>query len=87
MKYLEILNKDKETVATENNSLVNDEANISIQTAIVNVKKSIQTNKTLQATLLNKVPVSFDSLYEAEVEGKVLAKRLEWLEAKQKELF
>lgn len=87
MKYLEILNKDKEIVAIENNALVNDEANISIQTAIVNVKKSIQTNKTLQATLLNKVPVSFDGLYEAEVDGKVLAKRLEWLEAKQEELF
>lgn len=87
MKYLEILNKDEKLVAKENNKLVNDEANIGLQTAILNVKKSIQTNTTLQSTTLNKIPISFDALYEAEVEGKVLAKRLEWLEAKLKELF
>lgn len=87
MKYLEILNKDKETLAKENNELENEKAENNIRSLATKLKEAISENKKLVIKITNTVPLNFDSLYEAEVEGKVLAKRLEWLEAKKKELF
>lgn len=87
MKYLERLNQDKEAKQTEANSLLNDEASIAIQTKILGVRKAQAENANLSNKLASKTTLDFDAMYEADVEGKVLAKRLEWLEAKKEELF
>lgn len=87
MKYLEILNKDKLTIEKENNELENEKAENSLRSLITQVKEAISINKRDAAMEVVKTPINFNKIYEIEVEGKVLAKRLEWLEAKREELF
>lgn len=87
MKYLELINQTAEETAKNNNKLVAEEADLSLQTAILNVKKEISQATTKIQVAKSAVPFRPEAVLAAHNEKALLERSLEYYNSLKQELF
>jgi len=87
MKYLEMLNRTADETAKSNNELVAEEANLTIQSEILDCKKKIASKASEIFELKQQKPLCPKAIIQGQCELAILDKKWKMYEELLKELF
>lgn len=87
MKYLELISQNAEETAKSNNTLVAEEANLTIQSAILNCKRDISQCSQQLTDIKKAVPFHVPNLIEITNRLQLLERKLQMMNELHKELF
>ncbi len=87
MKYLELINQTEEQLDQQSNELVNEEASLSLQSAMLNVKKELSIAERTLGNYKRAIPINYKLILEQLDTIDLLNRRQKQYIKLQKELF
>lgn len=87
MKYIDILNQTADDTAAANNVLINEEAQLNLQSAMLNCKKEVAQKSNRLKRLKASTDINFTDIISVQNELYLLQRKLNQLDELQKELF